>query len=184
MEKLYRIFAAIDFSQRDKETLYQFAIKVKENSVKGNFTQKDNLHLTLAFIGETRKIKEAGEALQIGVKNSFVPPFMIETKKVGRFQNKGGDILWVGLTESPELIKLNEEITKSLRTEGFFIEEQKFKAHLTIGRGVVLQKDVTPEVLSSYLPKLSLPVNSVHLMKSERIAGKLKYSSLWEENLS
>lgn len=184
MDKFYRIFAAIDFSQRDKETLYQFAMKVKENSVKGNFTQKDNLHLTLAFIGETRKIKEAEKALQIGVKNSLVPPFTIETKKLGRFQNKGGDILWVGLTESPELIKLNEEITKSLRAEGFFIEEQKFKAHLTIGRGVVLQKEVTPEVLSSYLPKLSLPVNSVHLMKSERIAGKLKYSSLWEENLS
>ncbi len=184
MEKLYRIFAAIDFSREDKEVLYQFAMKVKENSIKGNFTHRENLHLTLAFIGETRKLKEAEDALKKGVKNSWVSPFEIETKKLGRFQNKGGDILWVGLEESPELLRLNEEITKSLRAEGFFIEEQKFKAHLTIGRGVVLKRELPAEELSSFLPKLSLPVNSVHLMKSERIAGKLKYSSLCKADLS
>lgn len=178
MEKRYRLFAAIDFWEGDKEKLYSYALKVRENCEKGNFTHKENLHLTLAFIGETRKKAEAEEALKEGVRNCRLAPFEIETENLGRFKNKGGDILWIGLKESKGLIKLHEEITKSLRAQGFFIEEQKLKAHLTIGRCAVLNKDASLEELSAGVPKLYLPVSTVHLMNSERIDGKLSYSSI------
>ncbi|SHK62802.1 2'-5' RNA ligase [Anaerocolumna jejuensis DSM 15929] len=183
MGGFYRLFAAIDFLPEDKEKLYRYGMTVKENSIKGNFTHQENIHLTLAFIGETRKRSGAEEALKKGVVNSRVSPFVIETEKLGRFQNKGGDIFWVGIKESPELIKLYEEITESLRIQGFSIEEQKLKAHLTIGRGVVLEKAASLEELSALVPKLHLLVNKIHLMNSERIEGKLRYSSLMEAAL-
>ncbi|SHO50819.1 RNA 2',3'-cyclic phosphodiesterase [Anaerocolumna xylanovorans] len=183
MEKFYRLFVAIDFGEEEKEKLYNYGMTVRENSVKGNFTHKENLHLTLAFIGETRRRKEAEEALKDGVIKSRITPFAIETEKLGRFKSRGGDILWVGLKESPELICLHEKITESLRRKDFNIEEQQLKAHLTVGRGVVLNKTAVVEELSAAVPGMRIPVNTIHLMNSLRIDGKLTYSSLYKVSL-
>lgn len=183
MEKFCRLFVAIDFTEEEKERLYRYGMIVRENSAKGNFTHKENLHLTLAFIGETRKRKEAEEALKEGIKRSRITPFAVETEKLGLFKNRGGDILWVGLKESPELICLYEKITESLRRQGFKMEEQQLKAHLTIGRCVVLNKTAVIEELSAAVPHMDIPVNAIHLMNSERIDGKLTYSSLCKISL-
>lgn len=184
MEKFYRLFAAVDFTDEEKELLYRYGLRIKERSAGGNFTHRENFHLTLAFIGETRRREEAEEAVREGVVRSRVAPFAMETDRLGRFKAKGGDILWAGLKESPQLNRLYEEITRSLRLHEFSVEEQKFKAHLTLGRCVVLKEKEAMEELSQMLPRMRIQVNTVHLMNSQRVEGKLKYSSLCSMELS
>ena len=41
--------------------------KLSFNVIKGSFTAKDNLHLTLNFIGETKKIELVKEAMEEAV---------------------------------------------------------------------------------------------------------------------
>jgi RNA 2',3'-cyclic 3'-phosphodiesterase len=184
MDKFYRLFAAIDFSENQKESLYEYGRFIKKNSAKGNFTRKENFHLTLAFIGETRKRELVEEALVEGVRLSRVEPFVVETEGLGRFKTGTGDILWVGIKESQELIKLYEKITWCLKKREFPVEEQKFKAHLTLGRGIRLNKDISIEELTQKAPKLIVPVDTIHLMNSHRVGGILTYTSLFETSLN
>lgn len=184
MDKFYRLFAAIDFTEEQKERFYEYGRFIKKNSVTGNFTRKENFHLTLAFIGETRKRELVEEAVQEGVKLSRVEPFVVETEGLGRFKTGTGDTLWVGIKESQELINLYDKITWCLKKREFPVEEQKFNAHLTLGRGIRLNKEISFDELAQKAPKQIVTVDTIHLMNSHRVEGKLTYTSLSETSLN
>ena len=57
-----RLFTAVCFDEETKNALFA-AEKEAEISAKGNFSAKENLHLTLVFIGETEKKEEIISAL-------------------------------------------------------------------------------------------------------------------------
>ncbi len=46
-----KLFIAINFTPEIKTNLLKIIQQIKQNSVGGNFTLKDNLHVTIAFIG-------------------------------------------------------------------------------------------------------------------------------------
>ncbi len=50
-----RLFVAINFSKDVKNALLAAIDELKGQAVSGNFTSPDNLHLTLAFIGESER---------------------------------------------------------------------------------------------------------------------------------
>ena len=50
-----RVFIAIDFEEEVKDYLDGIQNIIKENSRHGNFTQKENYHITLRFMGEVNK---------------------------------------------------------------------------------------------------------------------------------
>ena len=52
-----RIFIAIEFSNKIKNILHNIQEIVKENSISGKFTDKDNFHLTIRFIGEITEVQ-------------------------------------------------------------------------------------------------------------------------------
>lgn len=54
-----RLFTAITFDTSSKDRLSRHIAALKKSGAEGNFTRHDNLHLTLAFIGETERIAEA-----------------------------------------------------------------------------------------------------------------------------
>ena len=47
-----RLFIAIQLNKEMKDSLYEIQHAMMEQGVRGNFTKKTNLHLTLAFIGK------------------------------------------------------------------------------------------------------------------------------------
>lgn len=47
-----RLFVAVKFSPEIEKSLTDLQAKMKENNIIGNYTNCQNLHLTLAFIGE------------------------------------------------------------------------------------------------------------------------------------
>jgi 2'-5' RNA ligase len=65
-----RLFIAIHFSPGVREVLLSAIDSLRAQAVSGNFTRPENLHLTLAFIGDrtTRFGREAIDA-------AAVPPF-------------------------------------------------------------------------------------------------------------
>ena len=58
-----RIFIAINLEQEISDALEKLIHKLKDQSVQGNFTRKENLHITLVFIGETSRIKPVKEVM-------------------------------------------------------------------------------------------------------------------------
>lgn len=47
-----RLFIAIQFEEKILDALNDFQDDLKEKGVTGNYTKRENLHITLAFIGE------------------------------------------------------------------------------------------------------------------------------------
>jgi 2'-5' RNA ligase len=73
-----RIFIAINLEQEISDALEKLIHKLKDQSVQGNFTRKENLHITLIFIGETSRIKPVKEVMDSISKLRiciFGPPF-------------------------------------------------------------------------------------------------------------
>lgn len=167
-----RLFVAVNFDKSFRDGLIKIREELRRNSISGNFTLDENLHLTLAFIGETRNIQGAKNAIDRAFSNFNA--FDICTKKAGKFS----DLWWVGIRKNNALISSGEIIQKELISCGFNIEKRKFKPHITIARQVIPKGEFDLDI-----PKLSMKVSRISLMQSSRVLGKLCYTEIYHKNL-
>lgn len=165
-----RLFVAVNFSKEVKDTLMEVSGMLKSAAASGNFTRRENLHLTLAFIGETANVGAAMESVEEVAAN----PFDITLGGVGRF----GKLFWVGVKESGKLRDLAMGVDAALSRRGFDIEKRDFKPHVTIAREVEVLAPVKIAV-----PGISMRVDALSLMKSERVGGRLCYSEIYKKML-
>lgn len=130
-----RLFVAVCLDASCKDMLCTAIAGLKGHACHGNFSRRDNLHLTLAFIGETNRLDAANQALS----SIRAEPFTMELSSLGRFQRSGGDLWWIGVAENDALSALQQQVAAALTKAGFSLEKRKFRPHLTLGREVVLE---------------------------------------------
>lgn len=171
------LFLAINFHNKIKSELHGITEMLSMQSFTGNFTNIDNFHLTLVFIGET-DVKKVPQITGI-IDSVAIKPFTLELGGIGKFGNRGGDIWWYGVQMNNSLKELNEYLTKKLRTCGFNIENRSYKPHITLGREVVLKKEFNKADFERLLPLITVPVNRISLMKSERVHGETRYIEVY-----
>jgi len=168
-----RLFTAVNFDDSFKLRLARHMEELRKNALRGNFSRVSNLHITLAFIGETERLREAEEALTA----VEFEPFEISLGRVGLFKRRGGDICWIGVRDDKEIKALAASVARELISRGFELEDREFKAHLTLAREVTFKSGFEPAKYA--LPEdLSYRVEKISLMKSERIKGVLTYTEL------
>ena len=68
-----RLFIAITLESAIKDRLCTMAKALAESSLSGSFTRRENMHLTLAFIGETTRLS----AVKAAVDSVVAPPFSL-----------------------------------------------------------------------------------------------------------
>jgi len=121
------VFVAIDLPESLREEISSIFSYVK--GVRGKFVEKENLHITLKFLGEVQpnivnKVKEILSQIEF-------EKFKVRVKGVGLFGNR---VLWVGISIGfDSIIKLHEIIDKRLYRLGFE-EDFRFHPHITILR--------------------------------------------------
>ena len=121
-----RLFIAIQLNEEMRNLLGDIQDSYRRMAVRGNYTPAENLHLTLAFIGEyddPDKVLEALEAV------SF-QPFRISLDRTGCF----GDLHWAGIADSPQLDNLVKQIRHALANAGIPFDKKRFRAHITFLR--------------------------------------------------
>lgn len=179
-----RLFIAIDFDKNIKAYLENIEIKLKNYCAKGSFTNKDNFHITLAFLGE---LEESNVSKIINtMKNSVlkITPFVLTIDKLGSFHKGNSNILWIGTRYSEKLTSLHKNLCYNLKNEGIDYDEKPLKPHITIGRQVILNKEIADIANTlNFDQQVKIPVNSITLMESKRINGKLTYVPLAEVSL-
>ena len=166
-----RLFIAINFTDETRARLLTLRDELRAQSARGNFSLPENLHLTLAFLGEC-DIRQADAAKKAIAAVEFTPIDII-IDRVGRFRRDGGDIWWAGAREIPALMALQRDLTEQLLAAGFTLERRRYSPHITLGREVVT--DVAPWKIESF----GEMVSRMDLMKSERIQGKLMYTAIY-----
>lgn len=175
-----RLFIAVNFNDEIKERLYQTSVELSAHALRGNFTQRENFHLTLVFIGETSEVNSVKHAMD----KIISAPVDINIKKLGRFRRDGGDIYWAGIEKNPVLNKLYDQLVSELIESGFPLERREYKPHLTLGRQVVMERGFNSENFSQSIKLISVKAEKISLMKSERINGKLTYTEIYTKMLS
>ena len=105
-----RLFIAVRFTDEVKKALLGTMHDLKQKGIKGNYTAGANLHLTLAFIGETRDKEEVIKAMD---RISFTP-FKLSVRELGTF----GDILWAGVKGNQGLKGIAKDVRAQLDASG------------------------------------------------------------------
>ncbi|TCO07707.1 RNA 2',3'-cyclic phosphodiesterase [Natronoflexus pectinivorans] len=95
----------------------------------------NQMHITLAFIGETNsKMEQQITDLLLGLTGQFSTS-IIDLSGFGVFSSlKSPRILWIGIKENLVLNDLHQYFSSQLQKAGIKVEQRDFVAHITIGR--------------------------------------------------
>ncbi|MBQ3076798.1 MAG: RNA 2',3'-cyclic phosphodiesterase, partial [Clostridia bacterium] len=148
-----------------REALLDLQRQLRRQVESADPVRPDNLHITLAFLGETDRPEAASRAMR-RIKTA---PFELTLRGAGRF----GDLHWAGLSASSPLLNLAADLGDALRDEGFSLEKGRFKPHITLARRVRSQ---TPVRLTP--APVTMTVQQIALMQSTREQGKLIYRAI------
>ena len=166
-----RLFIAIPFSEEFREELLRVQREMKVNGVRGNFSRPENLHVTVAFLGDVTDPAPAMKALE----SVPVPELRLTSGPLGNF----GELLWIGLRKNSALEEYVAEVRHALDNAGVEYDRKKFRPHITLVRRADWPYQVLVEELAE-VHRVRMTVDRVCLMKSERIDGKLTYTVVGE----
>ena len=160
-----RLFIAITLSDDMKTAAVQTLHNLKKQGVKGSFVPSDNLHLTLAFIGETKETAAVKAAMdQVRYK-----PFKLSYSEMGTF----GDILYAGMKGNQGMSGLVRDLRAALDSLGIPYDHQKFVPHITLIRKMNGRWQSVPA------PKGDMMVKKISLMKSSEKDGRRVYTEIY-----
>ncbi len=172
-----RLFIAIELSPPLRRAAYQLAAELK-SELGGSCTREENLHLTLAFLGE--QPRERLFAVRKCMERAAAQPLTLAIGGVGCFKRRDGDIWWLGVRRSEELIELQSRLAHELTAAGFELEEREFKPHMTLLRRASRREDfIKPD-----FPALEQRVERITLFESLRERGALVYRPLAKAELN
>jgi len=182
-----RLFYAINFKDNIKESLNENINEIRKHTLRGNFTEKNNFHITLVFIGECEPDKlESLKKVAENTVSKINPKQMKATVNgLGTFVRPGDELLWAGVKINPEDIntinKINKNITEELSEYNIKISEnnKKFTPHVTIARRVEFK---TPKNLNNIkFEPVNFTIDSLTLMESIqeiKISGDRQYTKI------
>jgi RNA 2',3'-cyclic 3'-phosphodiesterase len=100
-----------------------------------SWTKDEQLHFTLAFLGE-RPESDLPRLREVASGLGRLRAFELVLSSAGAFPSpRKPRVLWLGAAEGgPELTQLAKLLAEGLRSAGFELEERPFRAHLTVAR--------------------------------------------------
>ncbi len=126
---MIRLFVAIDLPDEVRDAIAD----IGRDLPGARRVPRDQLHLTLRFIGEVRD--DTFAAIRTALERVTGAPFLLALRGVGHFPpGRHPRVLWVGLEESAPLLKLQQEVELALIGANIPPEERKFSPHLTLAR--------------------------------------------------
>jgi len=168
-----RLFYALTLDKASLQSLWGWEEALRLSCAKGNFTRRENLHLTLAFLGEV----EPGRlpALKVIVEELPRSPVAIPVTRLGTFS---GGLIWAGGQTPPEAEALHRELLRRLTSGGWDLSGERFTPHFTLARRAELLPGKTLREVEASLRSFMAKTAGVKLMLSHRVEGILTYTPL------
>lgn len=136
---MMRLFFAIETPDIVKSQILSFIQKIQGNfpDLDAKWVVSQNLHVTLAFLGDTLEENLANVKNAAAQAAQKQPSWTIELEGLGAFPSPSFTrVLWIGLRRGDEEVKtLYENLSQNLlQTQINFDQEKDFHSHLTIAR--------------------------------------------------
>ncbi len=144
------------------------------------FTRKENLHITVKFLGEVKenKIENIKSIIEESCKD--IEKFKISCNRLSSFPSiTSARVIWVNIIEGAKIIeKIYNKLEKKFEKLGFKSENRKYIPHITIARAK------TTVDISDYLKLFDInsTAESIVLFKSELKPEGPTYTKIFEYN--
>jgi len=185
-----RIFIAINLPEEIKKKLSEYQSKLPDLPIR--WVKKDNLHITLIFLGylNDEEILEVCKTTKEAASQSS--SFFINLKKIcyGPPKKMPPRMVWTEGEKSEELGKLQSDLENSFlnsSVKGVKSEARPYAPHITLGRIKAwefrkIEQEERPAIDEDI--SLNFEVNSIEVMESELKRGGPEYVILESVPLS
>ena len=163
---IMRLFTAIILNEEMKDALIEAQNQMYEGGVSGKYSPEENLHLTLAFIGE---YPDAEEVMDI-ISSVRFTPFDISLDGFGSF----GETWWAGISDCPALRAVVRRIRRALADASIPFDRKPFRPHITLVRRARTQRGL-PELEGL---NAGMNVTAFCLMRSDRGKNGMVYTEV------
>ena len=163
-----RLFIAIQFDEVILDALEKFQDQLKLEGLQGRYIPRENLHLTMAFIGEYGNPHVVMDA----VDSVRLEPFTLGLEGAGSF----GDLYWAGIRRNTVLEANVKKLRHALAERNIPFDRKRFSPHITLVRKAVFQGKTALPVINP--PGGKMEVEGISLMRSERGKHGMIYTEI------
>jgi 2'-5' RNA ligase len=177
-----RLFVALEIGATALDRVADEQARLAE-TIRGSslrWTTRDQLHITLVFIGEVSEDR-AAQLVEIMRAPISQPPFRFELGGVGAFPPRGAPrALWIGVKSGAEqVIQLQSLIAGRLEDVGVEREGRPFSPHLTLARWRESRPSDRPGTSATSPSTIArVDVNTVTLFQSRVSSAGSTYTRL------
>jgi RNA 2',3'-cyclic 3'-phosphodiesterase len=182
-----RLFVAISIPKDVRSMLVSVQDQFRSLTDQFSLTHRENLHLTLVFLGSTPAsiLNPLRDTIRSVAKT--VQPFSISIVEHGAFPRlEKARIVYQNIeANGPALLRLQETLSARLSSRfNFNIDDREYHPHITLGR---IKKKFSSANITTWTidtpPIQSFAVDSITLFESHFTQGKLTYSPVEEFSL-
>ncbi len=162
--------------------------ELRSRSSGGKFVPVENTHITMHFIGESRDLAGAVDAMHSACRD--IRPFPLHIGRYTYFDrsgSRGGDGGKTSVVtvkgDLDELNALHESLECALGDKGFARDYKRFTPHITLGRNVEHDELVSHELEDIPLDA-SMQAQGLTLFESTRVNGRMVYSVIHREKFN
>jgi 2'-5' RNA ligase len=171
-----RTFIALLFEDEPRDIIHDITGEIRVISESGSFTNKNNLHLTIVYIGETSA--EELEVMKKKLSEIEIKKFDYKTNRIKYFKKSNSRIIvYLGVDKIEPLENLYNNVRIKLKESGLNLHSEKYTPHITLGRQVKVKKNES--LHNVYCNSLDLKATSISIMESKRVNDRLIYEELY-----
>jgi RNA 2',3'-cyclic 3'-phosphodiesterase len=123
---MLRLFVALPI---DPEVCEQIG-RVQSGVEGAKWSPRDNLHLTLRFIGDVdeRRARDIDSALA----DIEIAPFELSLNGIGHFGGEAPHAIWLGVEDNASLLALQKKCERACRQAGLAPDTRAYTPHVTL----------------------------------------------------
>jgi 2'-5' RNA ligase len=144
-----------------------------------SWVRAENLHLTLAFLGEVEAARMAGLETALRRQAAGATPFVARTAAAGAFPSHGAlRVVWLGVEPAAAFVELARVARAACTEAALPFDAKPFAPHLTLARCKTPWPARTRERLAELAPPepVALEVGAIALVASELGAPGPRYT--------
>jgi 2'-5' RNA ligase len=180
-----RLFVAVELPEPLRQSIAVAGTR-RDGWPPASWVRAENLHLTLAFVGEVDEARIGGLEAALRRHAAGAAPFSARTAAAGAFPSQGAlRVVWLGLEPTVDFAGLARLARAACAEAALPFDEKPFAPHLTLARCKPPWPAATRERLAKLAPRrpLELEIGAIAIVASELGPSGPRYTRQAEARL-